>query len=241
MYPFGKDIVYTFYPLVDGKPVVLPTQNPTIYVFTDSNKPTQDQAQNGTNALGSAITSWSAKGNGFDFTIPAILDPDPDSTQDRRTYFLGINFILQSAGQIQTIIRALDLQRVEAHHKKIDVIPSDVISYFPQIESYVSMQQLQRFITLSIEEIKVELQQKGYEWAQIYRPDRLQLAVIFKCMMYAMVSQRKTPGDQFDLNFDLYKETYSNLIQGVRLEYDTDRDGEPQEELIKTDFIYLVR
>jgi len=240
-YPFGKDIIYTFYPQVDNKDICLPTQNPTIYIFTEDNQPTLDDAQNGTNKLGSAITSWTERGTGRDFIIPAITDPSPDSTKDRYTYYLGINFVVQSGATTQTIIRALQMERVQAHHKTIAITYSDVISYFPQIESYVSIQHITRFIQLAKEELKTELHNKGYEWSQIYRPDRLTLACIFKVMMYAMASQRKSPGDPFDLNFDLYKETYQNFMQGLRLEYDTDRDGQPQEETVKTDVIYLVR
>lgn len=240
-YPFGKDIIYTFYPLVDNKEISLPTQSPTIYVFTEENKPTLDAAQNGTNKLFNAITQWTERGTGRDFIIPAIPDPSPDSTKDRYTYYLGINFILQAAGSTQTIIRALDMERVQAHHKTITITYSDVISYFPQVESYISIQHITRFIQIAKEELKTELHNKSYEWAQIYRPDRLTLACIFKVMMYAMASQRKSPGDPFDLNFDLYKETYQNFMQGLKLEYDTDRDGEPQEELVKTDIIYLIR
>lgn len=240
-YSYGKDLVYTFYPLLDDKSVILPSQTPSIYVFTDTNRPSLDDALNGTNALGSEITSWTQRGLGYDITIPAISDPDPTSNIDRRTFWIGINVVMQSGADVQTIIRSLEMQRVQMHHKAIEILYSDVISYFPQIEGYLNIQQIQRFITVSKAEIQNELKAKGFEWAQVYRPDQLTLGCIFKVMMYAMASQRKSPGDQFDLNFDLYKSSYQNFIQSLKLEYDSDRDGEPEEQPFTTDTIYLIR
>ena len=233
-FPFGQDIAYTFYPLVgDDNAINVPSDNPSIYYFTDSRKPSRDDAQNGTGALnsGSAITSWTAipNQNGYLFTIPAIADPDPDSNTDRRTYWLGINFKLKTGGNFQTVVRALEMERVTGHHVQFLVTASDLIQYFPQIESYYSAAQINAIFWLVKEEIISYLTQKGFEWSLIWDANRLRTAAMFKVLMRLMEGQRRQPGDNWDKNHDEYKESYNMVLSALKVKYDAARSNEPTE------------
>ncbi len=246
-YPFGQNITYTFYPLVDNEAAknIPTTGNPVaIYYFTDNNKPSRDAAQNGTGAVnsGSAIASWTPTGNGYQFTIPAIEDPDPDGGADTRNYWLAINFILQASGQTQTVIRALEMERVSGHHKTVSVTSQDIIDYFPDALSYVSEDRINNFLFDAREEIQAYLRNKGFEWAQIYRPDRLSLVIKYKVLMHIMADQRREPGDNFDLNYQRYEKSYESAISSLQLEYDADKDGAPEIQPVKTGgYIFAIR
>ena len=240
-YPYGRDIIYTFYPLADNEALLaIPTQTPTIYVFTDTNVPTRDAAQNGTNAL-ATISSWTQRGSGFDFTTSAISDPDPDSTQDVRTYWLGINFLLKTAGQVQTVIRSLEMERVTGHHKQISITPTDILNMWPEANAYVSEAQMIAFIDLAKEEIKAKLQMRGFEWSQIYRPDRLNLATTYKTLTSIMASQRRNPGDNFDRNYEEYKSIFISTMSSLQLEYDSYKTGEADSRPKAGGFSFVTR
>lgn len=231
-FPFGQDISYTFYPLVgDDNAINLPSDNPAIYYFTDANKPTRDQAQNGTGAVnsGSAITSWTAipNQNGFVFTIPAITDPDPDSNVDFRTYWLGINFKLKAGGEFQTVIRALEMERVTGHHTQFIVTAADIIQYFPNVEAYYTAAQINAIFWLVKEEIVAYLSDKGFEWSLVWDANRLRTAAVFKVLMKLMEGQRRIPGDNWDKNHEEYKTSFKTIQSALKLKYDSQRVNEP--------------
>lgn len=240
-YPFGQDFTYSFYPLVDNDAALLiPSQSPAIYVFTDSNVPTRTTAAAGTGAT-QTITTWTQRGLGFDFTVTALTDPDTTSTLDRRTYWLGINFILKTAGQTQTLIRALEMERVSGHHKQISVTTTDILNYFPEATAYVSEQTILAFIANAKEEIKARLTNNKFEWAQIWRPDRLNISTIYKTLMSIGSSQRKIVGDNFDRNYEEWKLIFESTINSIKLEYDTFREGQPTAKPPIGGFAFLSR
>lgn len=243
-YPFGQDFKYTFYPIVDEKEALdIPDpQTPTIYIFSDSDgTPSRSVAIAGTGA-DQTISSWTKRGAGFEFTISALTDPDVNSTQDKRTYWLAINFLLKAGGQVQTIIRALEMERVAGHHKSIGVTAVDIGEMWPGVTSYLSEAQITALIALSTEELRALLKNRSFEWAQVYRPDRFRLAVIFKTLMHVMLNQRRDVGDNFDRNYEEYKVIFNSTIGSIKVEYDTDNNGQPQKEPLKTGgFAYVSR
>ena len=235
-FPFGQDIRYQFFPLIGSDNATnIPSDNPRIFYFTDSNKPTRDAAQNGTGAVNSAtpITSWTAieNQNGFVFTIPAIVDPDPDSETGQRIYWLGINFKLKTGvGEpYQTVVRALELERVTGHHAQFLVTAQDIIQFFPAVESYYTASQISAIFWLVKEEIISYLTDKGFHWSLVWDPERLRVAATFKVLMRLMEGERRLPGDNWDKNHAEYKESYKNVITAVKLKYDSQRTNEPTE------------
>lgn len=243
-YPFGQDIKYYFYPQVDNVTAAgIPSQNPTIYIFTDANKPTRDAARNGTNKLGSTITSWTQEGAGYCFTIPAVSDPDPTGQMNERIYWVAINFILKTAGQTQTVVKALSMERVQAQEKVLTVTLNDLQALFPSIRDYINDAELNAMVEAAINDVKATLLNKGFQWAQIQRPDRLKTAVVFLSLAQAMLSQRKEINDNFDLNFQEFKALYQSAMNGLKLEYDENKDGEATPEESKTidSFVFITR
>lgn len=238
-YPLGQNFTYLFFPLVDDRPAIgIPTQTPAIYVFTT--KPSRDDAQNGTGAV-QTISSWTARGAGYQISVTAINDPDPDSDQDRYEYFIAINFVLKTAGQTQTVIRQLDLERVSGHHKSISVSFEDLKNYQPSIEAYASDAELETHIALAVEEVKAKLLTRGYEWARIWRTDVLNMVVTMRSLALVMFSQIQQLGDKFELKFKEYDRIASDLLASVKFETTNLQKNEPVKTEIATTEILFIR
>ena len=225
-YAFGKAFDYYFYPLVDNEELTaVPSQTPSIFIFSDANgQPSRDTAAAGTGAT-QTISTWTSVTGGFKIEVDALTDPDPSSAIDCRTYWVAINFKLKTGGQTQTVLRALDMERVAAHNTRLTVTPTDLTTLFPEISSFATNTTISAAISLAQEECKSILLSKGYEWAQIKRPERLKLAIQSRSMMQLMLNQRKVPGDNFDANYSEYKKQYKSYLDSIQLEIDRDKDG----------------
>jgi len=233
-YLFGQDFNYTLYPLGDNQSInILNSQTPAIYVFPDSVNVTRAIAAAGTGAIQN-ITAWTDNSDGSKtFAIDGIDDPDPTSTIDRREYKLGINCKISTAEQTQTIIRSLLLERLSAHDKVVTITYTDITNEFPQATDYASTAQITLWITEAKEEVQAYLSDRGFEWAQIFRPDRLDTVVKKKTLMKLMASQRQDANDNFDRNFELYEKDYNTIIKAVQFEYDSTRQGTPDVAKVK--------
>lgn len=222
-YPFGQNITYWFYPLLDneaaGIPAAVQAQTPAIYLF-DESVPNRSDAASGANSLQTISSwAWSSQKKAWSFTIPAVSDPHPDSNIPTRVYWIAINFILQSGGQTQTIIKPLQLERVVGHDKVVSVNEEDLRSYFPQIDAYSSDVQRKAYIAQAIEEIKGELRTKGYEWAKITRADRLDICVVYRALAMVMLGQIQEPGDKFSIKYQEYKSGFQGNLDSLKFEY----------------------
>lgn len=230
-YPFAQDLTVTFYPIVGDEKVTPSGDSPSIYYFDDDNKPDRDDALNGTNAInsGSAITSWSntSDGDGKSFTVPAI--PDPDSSDDKEvyTYWLGVNFTLETSGDTVTVIRALPMRRVDAHLETLVLSDSDLTERWPAVDDYtVDSSQRDAFIDDAIEDIKEELWNKGYEWARIHEADRLKAAAVYRTLAMIALSQIREENDRFGVLHRSFMESYQKKISRLRMLYDSDNSKE---------------
>ena len=222
-YPFGQNITYWFYPLLDNDTAPVPSavqsQTPAIYVF-DESAPSRSDAATGSGSL-QTISSWTWNGQkrAWSFTVSAIPDPDPGSNIPTRVYWISLNFILQSAGQIQTVIKPLQLERVVGHDKVVTVNEDSLRTYFPQVDAYSSDVQRKAYISQAVEEIKGELRSKGYEWAKVMRADRLDICVTYKALSLIMLSQIQEPSDKFSIKYQEYKANFKSTLDSLKLEY----------------------
>lgn len=230
---FGKDITFTLYPLDEWAALsIASTADPAIYVYQDGYKPDRTEAAAGTDnggLIGTAITSWGATtdGNGKQFTIPAIDDPEPTSEESRRTFWLALNFYLQNSEQKQTVVRALPMERVEVHHKAVGAAAADLEEVFANIDAYCSSDQQTAAINAATDRCQVDLDLMGFEWAQLWRPDRLKTAVVYKALAILAYGEMQGPNDHwYQLGQD-YQKVYETIISQIKLEHIDDADQDP--------------
>lgn len=222
-YPFGQNITYWFYPLLDNDTAsissAVTSQTPAIYIF-DESVPTRGNAASGSGSLQTVSNwTWNSNKKAWSFTISAVNDPYPDSNIPTRTYWIAINFILQAAGQTQTVIKPLQLERVVGHDKVVSVNDENLRTYFPQVDAYSSDVQRKAYISQAIEEIKGELRSKGYEWAKLTRADRLDICVTYKALSLIMLGQIQEPDDKFSIKYNEYKANFQSNLDSLKVEY----------------------
>jgi hypothetical protein len=227
-YPFGKAFERWYYPLVnDTTPegTILTSQTPAIYVFTTN--PGRSVAATGVGAL-KTITSWTWDANqaGWRYTITAISDPSPTSSQTLYTYWEAVNFRLEAGADIQTDLRALEMERISGHSTAVNVTDEMLRQYFPQLDSCSTESQRVQQLVLAIEDVKARLKAKGYEWAKITRPDRLTIAIAYRVLYMIMLVQIQQGNDKYAIKYAEFKAIFESTIDSLSLEYDSNGDGQ---------------
>lgn len=243
MYIFGKDIDYKLYTFEDGTALPsIPNQSYTAYIFTDLNQPSREQAIAGTGALVTInATHTTGHANVIQFTIPAIDDPDPNALIKEYKYWISVNFVLKLSEQTQTIVRQFPICRVVAQDKAIGVTASKIESMYPDVYSYLSEAQVSAQIALAQSLLIADLKNKGYLWAQVYRPDELFSALLFKSLEFVYMSQIKNNGDKFAILTDSANKNYLAVMSNLNLSFDDTQAGIKTSEVRTGGFIHGLR
>lgn len=227
MYTFGKDISYTLYAYESGdKLPVIPSQSYSVHVYKQ--KPERVDAFTGVGSE-NTINATHVSSNVLTFTVPAIDDPDPDSQIKSYTYYLAIIFKLQDSEQSQLIIRALPIERVHGKDKTIGVTVDKILEAYPNVLSYLAIENLEAFIKLAQTELLSDLANKGFLWAEINRPEQLFNALLFKSLFYVHSSQIQRDGDRFSVGAEIAAKSYDNTIRNLKLDIGAD-DETPKKE-----------
>jgi hypothetical protein len=242
---FGIDITYQFYPLKDEiasdtwHEVLSITEAPTIYIFNF--KPDRSIASAGTNAL-ATVSSWSntQDGRGKKFTIPAIDDPNPTSATDAYSYYIAINFKLQSGEQTQTVIRLLPIRRIVAHHSSARPLVEDIQSLHPEIRSFFKDSQIESAIQSAEYMTKGHLKVSGYDYASIWNPDELKTQITYQALALLCLSQIES-GGAWEAKYNEYKSISEGILASITVLIDVDKNGEPDKKAQTTTVINLIR
>lgn len=247
MYPFGKSIVGEFYPLVDGFEIaeadISSIELVNIYVFADSGgKPDLSAARDGTGAV-QTIASWTAVASksGFRYTVDAIDDPDPTSDPKAYTYWVAINFKFANGEQQQCVIHELILERVLGHTRRVDVQFQDVIDAWPMANKYATTSQIEAYIKLAKGDIRSDLKARGYEYAEIRRPDRLSEAVMYHTLGHIAFGQIQQPTDHWDRQAQHWWRVSKKTVDELRFEYDGQKSGQTQTVNTQSGYRFIDR
>lgn len=224
---FGKAISRKFYPLINDNPNQLPSQNPTIYVFTS--QPTLNDARDGGGAQ-QTISTWSQNSSSpyeCTYTIAAIEDPDPESAVPQRTYYVAINYVLVAAGQVQTVLQTLDIERASGTDSVHGITYSDLVEVYPAITAYASNNQLGSIINIAQDELELKLRGKGIRLSDVQNIDEARRAIAYRAIQLLSEAQISTPDDKWATRREIYKEKFQESLKDTILYVDTNRDGIP--------------
>lgn len=226
-YLFGQSISRTFFALQDNEPLNIPSQAPALYLFND--RPTFEAASLGTDAV-QTLNYW-----GHDTTTPfprsytwePVANPSPNGGVYIKRYWEGVNWYNDLAQQIQTIIRPLELEAAE----ELDSIPGtsidDIKSAYPAISSYLTDAQLTFQLTTAIDEFKLDLEARGYQYHQLYNLKKARIALAYLAIANASFTQFQNIDDKFYVRWEKYNAKYSALMAKMNFEVDVDGDNEP--------------
>lgn len=224
---FGKSLTYKFYPTENGEPLQIGSNSPSIYVF--DKLPTRDEAQTGTNKIGSTITSWSVTGTSpyaCTFTIPAITDPYPDSNIDEREYYLGINFeVVNASGITETVVKAFNLQRAYGSDSVPGVTVAQVKESFPAISSYLDDTELGNLLTAAEKELKLKLKTKGIDYRLANDLTDLNVPLAYMCLEISCITQIENEGDKFQTKAEYWRQKAKDILSSITIPIDNDADG----------------
>lgn len=232
-YLFGQALTFEFFPLAydssltSAQLAAMSIEN--AYVFTDLAKPgSVAAAQAGTGASQGPITSWTAGNGGFSLAISAINDPSPELYLSRYIYWVAVNFRLAAAAQVQTVLAPLELWRVDASFTRIGTDDATLEQFFPSIDSLYTQSQQLAAIQAAILSVKAKLQAKGFDWARIYRLDRLNLLVAYKALVLLFVGQTTGSSSRFPDLVEFYRAEYESAVGSLLVEYENEVSREPE-------------
>jgi hypothetical protein len=229
-YLFGKDFQRSFIALEDNRPVNLPTQTPTIYIFDE--KPSREDAASGTGAV-ATVSAWN-EGTVSPYpnvyTVTGINDPDADSDVSEYWYWEAINYITKTAGTVQTKVRAFKLVRAGAPSTLPSLTSADLQEVYPELRKYLSDDELAAVIENCTEQLIIDLEAGGLQFEKFSDLKKLRLPLAFKCIAESSLSQFKVENDRFFLRYQMFNEKYSNLLKQITLPYDEDGDGQAEKE-----------
>lgn len=226
MYPFGQDIFYTLFTGVNGERFEQLTTSQgssgKLYVFTE--RPNRADALAGTGALSGAF-ALTVNNARLTTTITAIPDPDPTGDSRSVTYWISANFIKQTGGQEETLIRPLKLIRADAHDTEIGVDVDALLSKIPDLDGYLSTVEMDGMIQAAQREVKDELTARGIEWASIHKPEQLYWAVLWRSIQYVNESQNLKSGDRWEVAANSAREHFTSVMNTLKLDLEASGSG----------------
>lgn len=227
-YVFGQSFTYQYYPQ-DTEGFIVPSADaPTIYLY--DRKPTRADAATGAGSPLQTISSWSTTtdGDGREFTVAVIDDPEPNGGVDRYTYYLAINYTLETGEQSQLDIRALPLMRVDSHSTIVGVSQADLQEVYEDIDTIASSARQDSAISLAEALIRQEFENASYEWLNIWEPQDLKRLVAFKALEIIMIEQVRDTGDDWNLRLEEYRLMREELQSQLKFAYSLSRENEPE-------------
>ena len=245
-YLFGQNLTFEFFPLAyDSSLTSAQLANLTLvnaYVFSDQNKPVSVAAsQAGTGAFQGPITSWTAGNGGFSFSIAAINDPSPELYLSRYIFWVAVNFRLDAGAQVQTVLAPLELWRVDASFTRIGTDDATLEQFFPTIDSLYTQNQQLAAISAATLAIKGRVKAQGFDWARVYRLDRLNLIVAYKALVILFVGQTTGTGSRFPDLVEYYSAELEAALRSLSMEYEDEVDRSPNEIKKPSAFKVLFR
>lgn len=226
-YTFGKSVLRHFYPLQENEPIVLPSQAPSIWLY--SSQPSEAEAASGANRITAYDLAYWTETSPYQrtYTFSPIPDPEPTSSTKLRGYWEVVRFVTQSSQQAQSAIRYFEVERVEETDTHPGTTVETLKQLAPQVAAYFSDPVLEQYIANALEEMKLEFEGKKLEWADLYKLNKIRMALGYKALAMAFTNQIQQEGDRFSIWATAFKEAYRVALSSIAIESDSDGDGVP--------------
>lgn len=222
---FGKNFDRRFIPRENDRPVNLPSQNPTIYIFRD--QPSREQARNGTSAI-QTISAWVEKDAppyARIYEVSAIEDPNPNDQTEYEEYWEAINFVAKASGQVQTFIRMMRIERIESADSVPGTTRETLQEVYPAIKNYLSDDQMDDMIVAAEAELQTFFEGRDIKWSRVYGMYKFKLAVAYKAIALSALSQFREDGDRHHKRWGIYEGKCDSQLKQIAIRYDKNGDG----------------
>lgn len=237
---FGQSITREFFCLSDNEYINLPSQAPSIYLF--SALPSMAVARAGTGA-DQSVSYWTEYGvSPFKRTwsYTAIADPQPTSSTTTRGYWEAVNFVINGAQKV-TELRQIIVERPEGHDSTISTTASDVRNLWTPVTSYYEADStLDIFIGLAVDHFKIDLKRRGLDWGRVQRLKEIRIPIAYKALAIAMRGQiGRDP--QFEDLVRGFEAEYAAGIASITLPYNEENDGNLVEQQAGSSSVRIKR
>lgn len=228
---FQASISRTFYALAGNEPYQLPSQVPALYLFDAL--PELAAAQAGTGAIDSA-TNWAQSTDTpfpNTYSFDPVTEPEPGITDDfSQTYYEAINFVLETGGATQTIVRALQLNKVREQEDQPDATVALIKEIFPAINSYLADTEVDDYIKLALDEVKIDLLAQGWEWHRAVELPNIRLAVAYRAISLGALGQIRTRDDRHEIRYNEFNAKHIAILKSAKLQRQTSTTQLPTEK-----------
>jgi hypothetical protein len=238
MYPFGTDFTLPFTPFADGVEAALPSQTAELFVYTS--RPSRTQVLAETGHTYTTTVSVVAGATSFSFAVTSIDDPAPSAEQPSQRYWYAVKFKLDTDEDQQIVIRELFMERVSGQSKTLTVTPQDLITTWKAVASFHSAEAMLNAISVENTLIRARMKSKGYEWAQLFRPDFLKNALIFAALALLMEGEAHEDYEELVKQWRKASIDLADMISG-EIPVDSDDDGEPDTVVAASNFVVVSR
>jgi len=228
---FGKSITRSFI-VDDGEGALsLPSQSPTIYLFTT--QPTRIDAIAGTGAT-QTITAWTANNSSYDYQFAAVTDPDPASSNAEIEYWEAIKYVLQTAGSVQTKIRSFTIARAEVAISKPGTSLQDIKDVWSGVSNYIGDSQLGTFLEEAETLMRLKFGKKA--WVRLGDLEDAKFALAYKAIILMAETQiaKGFQGDKFEKLAIIFQNRYKEILASTSFPQDTDGDGKEDSIITKS-------
>lgn len=240
IYVYGRAFTFTYYPVdLDGNPISASADNPAIYLFAADTYPSIDNCRDGTDAI-QTITSWSTSGNGYQISIDAISDPNPNEEPGTRDFHLGINFTTEASEQVQTRRIHFRVSRPLGFDEELNVTQADLEAYFNTVDSWISTTNQDNFISEATKWAKSKLEDKGYNYYKVRNPSKLRFLVIQRALNRLSLSQVSQGNNGFETLYEETKNEVESELSTMKLAIDADGSGDADTETTLSSHIRLM-
>jgi hypothetical protein len=231
---FGKEFEYKVYALStdDKSKHKLPTAHNGIYLYAE--KPTLTEAASGAGSpiFTIAAGNWAdtTDGLGKKFTITRVSDPEPNTPNFQKTYYLAINTKTEASDTTPhtPIMREILFTRLRVQEGAIQVSPQDLVRLQPKLKMLCGcLGDLDSYILSAIYEVKSIFNNYTFKFEDIWNPEPLNIVIAHKAlaMFFTGKGQGTVEYNLMQMHIESYKTHLKNLDFYI---IDKQREGSPQ-------------
>lgn len=230
---FGKEFVYKVYPLSSDEKAKhkLPSSHNGIYLYSE--KPSLADAVSGAASpvftLAAGAWADTSDGLGKQFTITRISDPEPNTQNFQKTYYLAINTKTETSDTTPhtPIMREILFTRLRVQEGAIQVTAQDLLRLQPKLKILCGcLGDMDSYILSAIFEVKSILSGYHFKFEDIWNPEPLNIVVAHKAL--SMFFTGKGQGSVEYSLMQMHQDSYKTHLKNLDLYIDKEQAGSPQ-------------
>lgn len=238
---FGKSLDYRFLPIANAEGI---SAYSLVSARTYEDYPSEAQRANtGTGHLDEQTTWTALPVNEYQITFDAITDADPYSNNDYESYYVVVNYRLESGGDILSDVETIAVYRPDSFTDKIETVPSDVYKLERRLEDLLNNQiEMEDYISAAIEDIKAKIEARGYSLRKIFNWKKLNLSCERLACAYACNSLSGDGSEFWARKAAYWQNSFELMFNSAMIFYDTSGKDDPTQEMKEQGgAVYLCR